>query len=91
MFLIKCSHLPGHSNVVLDDCKFHECVDLAEFEHDKVLHITPPDGEVSLSHDPELRDPYLMLIVCGDDISLVRRFCPQYSLKGVWHSGRSSR
>ena len=33
--------------MVLDDCKFHECVNLAEFEHDKVLHITPPDGEVS--------------------------------------------
>ncbi|XP_065919931.1 uncharacterized protein [Dysidea avara] len=35
----------SRSNVVLDDCKFHECVNLAEFEHDKVLHITPPDGE----------------------------------------------
>ena len=39
--------IPAHSNVVLDDCKFHECVNLSEFEHDKVLHITPPDGEVS--------------------------------------------
>lgn len=46
MFLVN-AHLSGRSNVVLDDCKFHECVDLTEFEHDKVLHITPPDGEVS--------------------------------------------
>ena len=37
---------PAHSNVVLDDCKFHECVNLSEFEQDKILHITPPDGEV---------------------------------------------
>ena len=50
MLLLNLHH-PAHSNVVLDDCKFHECVNLSEFEHDKILHITPPDGEVSSSHD----------------------------------------
>lgn len=32
--------------MTLDDCKFHECVDLAEFERDRVIVIHPPDGEV---------------------------------------------
>jgi AP-4 complex subunit mu-1 len=32
-------------SVVLDDCNFHECVDLKDFEAMKTLAITPPDGE----------------------------------------------
>ncbi len=32
-------------SVVLDDCNFHECVDLRDFEAMKTLSITPPDGE----------------------------------------------
>jgi AP-4 complex subunit mu-1 len=36
----------GHmGTVVLDDCNFHECVDLRDFEAMKTLAITPPDGE----------------------------------------------
>ena len=31
--------------VVLDDCNFHECVDVRDFEAMKTLAITPPDGE----------------------------------------------
>lgn len=31
--------------VVLDDCNFHECVDLRDFESMKTLTINPPDGE----------------------------------------------
>jgi AP-4 complex subunit mu-1 len=30
---------------VLDDCNFHECVDLRDFEAMKTLIINPPDGE----------------------------------------------
>ena len=33
------------SSVVLDDCNFHECVDLKDFEALKTLQINPPDGE----------------------------------------------
>lgn len=33
------------SSVVLDDCNFHECVDLKDFEAMKTLQIMPPDGE----------------------------------------------
>lgn len=33
------------STVVLDDCNFHECVDLKDFEALKTLAIDPPDGE----------------------------------------------
>lgn len=32
-------------SVVLDDCNFHECVDLKDFEALKTLAIDPPDGE----------------------------------------------
>ena len=42
----------GRSNysgsVVLDDCNFHECVALDEFEQGRTLHFIPPDGEFIL-------------------------------------------
>ncbi|KAF0686676.1 Aste57867_21518 [Aphanomyces stellatus] len=34
--------------VALDDCNFHECVQLDEFERDRVLVFTPPDGEFTV-------------------------------------------
>lgn len=30
---------------MLDDCNFHECVDVRDFEAMKTLSINPPDGE----------------------------------------------
>ncbi|CAK4074110.1 unnamed protein product [Aphanomyces euteiches] len=38
----------GYGQVVLDDCNFHECVQLDEFERDRVLVFTPPDGEFTV-------------------------------------------
>jgi len=35
----------GGPGMILDDCNFHECVDLKEFEDFKRLLIKPPDGE----------------------------------------------
>jgi AP-4 complex subunit mu-1 len=35
-------------SVVLDDCNFHECVDLTDFEHQRILSFYPPDGEFSV-------------------------------------------
>jgi AP-4 complex subunit mu-1 len=35
----------GGVGPVLDDCNFHECVDLRDFEAMKTLIINPPDGE----------------------------------------------
>ncbi len=32
--------------IVLDDCNFHESVQLTEFEQSKTLILRPPDGEV---------------------------------------------
>ena len=32
-------------SVVLDDCNFHECVDVGDFEAMKTVAINPPDGE----------------------------------------------
>eukprot|EP00658_Telonema_sp_P-2_P004165 TRINITY_DN11564_c0_g1_i10.p1 TRINITY_DN11564_c0_g1~~TRINITY_DN11564_c0_g1_i10.p1 ORF type:complete len:441 (+),score=95.23 TRINITY_DN11564_c0_g1_i10:175-1497(+) len=34
-----------YGSVVMDDCNFHECVNLSEFEYDRVLQFNPPDGE----------------------------------------------
>eukprot|EP00163_Fabomonas_tropica_P016350 TRINITY_DN29362_c0_g1_i1.p1 TRINITY_DN29362_c0_g1~~TRINITY_DN29362_c0_g1_i1.p1 ORF type:complete len:440 (-),score=124.90 TRINITY_DN29362_c0_g1_i1:127-1446(-) len=38
----------GYGAVALDDCNFHECVRLDEFEHDRALTFNPPDGEFSV-------------------------------------------
>ena len=35
----------GGAGPTLDDCNFHECVDLRDFEAMKTLIINPPDGE----------------------------------------------
>jgi len=34
--------------VTLDDCNFHECVQLEKFEEDKTVTLRPPDGEFTL-------------------------------------------
>ncbi|GAB5030969.1 coatomer protein gamma sub-unit [Nannochloropsis oceanica] len=38
----------GYGAVVLDDCNFHECVRLDEFESSRTLSFFPPDGEFIL-------------------------------------------
>uniref|UniRef100_A0A6A7GCG2 AP-4 complex subunit mu-1 n=1 Tax=Hirondellea gigas TaxID=1518452 RepID=A0A6A7GCG2_9CRUS len=38
----------GYGNVVLDDCNFHECVRLEEFDATRTLSFQPPDGEFSV-------------------------------------------
>lgn len=38
----------GYGSVILDDCNFHECVRLDEFETSKTLKFFPPEGEFSL-------------------------------------------
>jgi AP-4 complex subunit mu-1 len=37
-----------YGSVVLDDCIFHECVHLDEFESSRTLHFLPPDGEFAV-------------------------------------------
>ena len=37
-----------HTQVVLDDCNFHECVDLSEFEMGRCLNFYPPEGEFAV-------------------------------------------
>lgn len=34
-----------YGSVVLDDCSFHDCVNLTEFENARTLSFSPPDGE----------------------------------------------
>jgi AP-4 complex subunit mu-1 len=38
----------SYGAVVLDDCNFHDCVQLDEFERERVLHFLPPDGEFTI-------------------------------------------
>jgi len=38
----------GYGAVVLDDCNFHECVDLADFSETRTLSFFPPDGEIAV-------------------------------------------
>jgi AP-4 complex subunit mu-1 len=35
----------GYGGIVLDDCNFHECVNLDDFESGRTLALIPPDGE----------------------------------------------
>ncbi|EQC42179.1 hypothetical protein SDRG_01018 [Saprolegnia diclina VS20] len=50
-----------YNQVILDDCNFHECVQLDEFERDRVLTFTPPDGEFTVMNyrlTGEFRSPF---------------------------------
>eukprot|EP00397_Hematodinium_sp_SG-2012_P016487 GEMP01016824.1.p1 GENE.GEMP01016824.1~~GEMP01016824.1.p1 ORF type:complete len:452 (+),score=53.42 GEMP01016824.1:348-1703(+) len=38
----------GYSMVTLDDCNFHECVDLRDFDDYRIMSLIPPDGEFSV-------------------------------------------
>ena len=38
----------GSASVILDDCNFHECADLSEFEDQRILSLNPPDGEFAV-------------------------------------------
>merc|ERR1719446_748900 len=38
----------GYGAVTLDDCNFHECVDLQEFSDLRTLSFYPPDGEFAV-------------------------------------------
>jgi hypothetical protein len=47
--------------VVLDDCNFHDCVRLDEFESSRTLSFLPPDGEFALLNyriTQEFRAPF---------------------------------
>jgi len=41
-------HHGGYGAVVLDDCNFHECVDLADFSDLRTLSLFPPEGEFAV-------------------------------------------
>jgi len=38
----------GYGAVTLDDCNFHECVNLSEFSDSRTLSFYPPDGEFAV-------------------------------------------
>ncbi|CCD26069.2 Apm4p NDAI_0G02920 [Naumovozyma dairenensis CBS 421] len=35
-------------NVILEDCKFHQCVSLDKFDRERIIKFVPPDGSVEL-------------------------------------------
>ncbi|KAJ3180133.1 hypothetical protein HDU85_004136 [Gaertneriomyces sp. JEL0708] len=48
---LPASPRPGARNnnaVELDDCQFHQCVKLGNFERDRTINFIPPDGEFEL-------------------------------------------
>lgn len=51
----------GYGAVVLDDCIFHECVRLDEFDTTRTLHFIPPEGEFTVLNyriNGEFRIPF---------------------------------
>jgi AP-4 complex subunit mu-1 len=54
-----------YGSVILDDCNFHECVHLDEFEQTKTIHFFPPDGEFSVLNyrisTGDFRNPFKIL------------------------------
>mmetsp|Transcript_106345 Transcript_106345/g.300885 ORF Transcript_106345/g.300885 Transcript_106345/m.300885 type:complete len:442 (-) Transcript_106345:93-1418(-) len=51
----------GYGAVVLDDCNFHECVDLQDFSDQRTLSFYPPDGEFAVMNyriTGDFRVPY---------------------------------
>jgi len=51
----------SHGGVALDDCNFHECVNLEEFELSRTLTFQPPDGEFTVLNyrvANEFRQPF---------------------------------
>jgi AP-4 complex subunit mu-1 len=52
-----------YGSVVLDDANFHDCVQLAEFERERVLTFIPPEGEFTVLNyrtTGEFRAPFRM-------------------------------
>lgn len=46
--VIGASSQNAFGQVVLDDCNFHDCVQLDEFQRERVLIFQPPDGEFTV-------------------------------------------
>ncbi|UYV71224.1 AP2M1 [Cordylochernes scorpioides] len=43
-----CVPRPTQKSVVVDDCHFHQCVELNKFQNDGIVAFTPPDGVCEL-------------------------------------------
>ncbi|KAF8509692.1 clathrin adaptor mu subunit [Gautieria morchelliformis] len=48
LVLDKGDRVPGGNAVELDDCRFHQCVRLGQFDSDRTISFIPPDGEFEL-------------------------------------------
>lgn len=74
------AHGSQYGAVVLDDCNFHECVNLDEFESGRVLNLVPPDGEFVVMNyrvTSEFRPPFRVFPLV-EELSpyKVRHACP---------------
>ncbi|EGV61772.1 clathrin associated protein complex medium subunit [Yamadazyma tenuis] len=61
----------NQNNVVLEDCKFHQCVELSTFDTNRVIQFIPPDGEFQL-----------MTYNCVSNINLPFKVIPQVQQVG---------
>lgn len=50
-------------SVVLEDCKFHQCVELEKFDSERLIHFVPPDGEFELMRYRALENVNLPFLV----------------------------
>jgi AP-4 complex subunit mu-1 len=60
----------SYGSVVLDDCNFHECVDLSEFDSFRCLNFFPPDGEFAVMNyriTGEFRAPFRIFPFLEED------------------------
>lgn len=58
----------GSDAVELDDCRFHQCVRLTDFDADRSISFIPPDGEFELMRCALLALSYLTTIDLFQDI-----------------------
>jgi len=59
-------------SVILEDCKFHQCVQLDKFDTDRLINFIPPDGEFEL-----------MRYRASENINLPFKLTPMISETGV--------
>ncbi len=69
--VIDKSERTGGDAVELDDCRFHQCVRLDEFDSSRTISFVPPDGEFELMkwvHFPLPGEKYTYALVMMIDI-----------------------
>lgn len=62
-------------SVILEDCKFHQCVELNRFDSDRIIRFVPPDGEFELMryrNTDNLNLPFKLTVLSSKENSSLR-------------------